>query len=221
MKEVLIFDYDGVIVDSLPIFMKFFFEACELYGFNDLASKEEFLKLFHGNMFDKMIEQGMSKTTILAVVNHLKQGLLKNQDKINVFPDIKSVLMELSNHFTLLISTSNETNVVRNHLESENIDDLFANIYGSDIEPSKVKKIRLIQNEINAHKYIYIGDTIGDIKEAKQANIPSVAVTWGWHEQKDLKKFNPDYMIQKPKELISLFINNSSNFNDTKTQIKN
>ena len=220
MKQVLIFDYDGVIVDSLSLFMKFFFEACELYGYKDLASKEEFLKLFDGNMFDKMMEKGMSEKTILKIVNHLKKELLKNQEKINIFPDIKFVLNELSNHFPLIISTSNETSVVRNYLKSKNIEHLFVDIYGSDIEPSKVKKIQLIQNQLDADKYTYVGDTVGDIKEAKQANIHTIAVSWGWHKKNDLERFNPDFLIQKPMDLISLLILNSSSNNDIKTQLK-
>lgn len=204
MKQVLIFDYDGVIVDSLSLFMKYFIEACEEHGYKSLANEKNFLQLFYGNMFEQMMQKGMNKSTILAIVYHLKKGLITNQDKIHIFPEIKPVLEQLSNEYKLLISTSNETAVVSEFLKENGLDCLFDDIYGSDIEPSKVKKIHLIQNNIDSTNYVYIGDTVGDIIEAKQANIHTIAVTWGWHTKKELLKVQPDYIVDHPTDLISI-----------------
>ena len=205
MKNVLIFDYDGVIVDSLSIFMKFFFEACKKYNVDSIETKQDFLGLFDGNMFEQMMNKGMDKKTILNIVYYLKEGLIKHQKEINLFPEIKPVLNHLSRHHKLIISTSNETSVVLEYLKLHEMNEIFEGIFGSDVEPSKVKKIKLIQNQINNHNFTYIGDTIGDIKEAKQANISSVAVTWGWHSKNVLSKAQPDHIAHHPIDLLSLF----------------
>ena len=210
MQQVLIFDYDGVIVDSLSIFMQFFFDACKKQGYPDLASKQEFLRLFDGNMFEQMMRKGMNKQTILRIVYDIKKGLLKHQQEINLFPDIKSILEKLSINHTLIISTSNETTVVSEYLKKRNLIHLFEKIYGSDIEPSKVKKIKLIQQHFKSNNYTYIGDTIGDIKEAQQANIKTVAVTWGWHTKSELLQADPDLIAHNPYELLSLITTQSS-----------
>jgi len=205
MQQVIIFDYDGVIVDSLSIFMKFFFDACKQYGYDNLATKQEFLALFYGNMFEQMMVRGMDKNTILNFVSHIKKGLITHQQEIYLHPDIKPVLEKLALHHKLIISTSNETSVVFEYLKLRKMDEIFEGIYGSDIEPSKVKKIKMIQNKVNENNFTYIGDTVGDIKEAKQANITSVAVTWGWHSKNVLSKAQPDHMVHHPMDLLSLF----------------
>ncbi len=205
MKQILIFDYDGVIVDSLSLFMKYFIEACHEHGFSSLADKEQFLQLFHGNMFEQMMQKGMNKKNILAIVYHLKEGLISNQEKINLFPGIKSVLEQLAQNYTLVISTSNETAVVMEYLKKKRLCYLFDDVYGSDIEPSKVKKIYLIQKDNESDNSFYIGDTVGDIKEARQAQTKAVAVTWGWHTKRELIHTNPDYIVDQPSDLLSLF----------------
>lgn len=40
--NLLIFDYDGVIVDSLKIFMENFILACKKEGVNEIANKRDF-----------------------------------------------------------------------------------------------------------------------------------------------------------------------------------
>lgn len=204
MQQVLIFDYDGVIVDSLEVFMKYFIKACKQEGYPEIATKKEFLQLFQGNMFDQMMKKGMDKKTILNIVYTLKEGLETHQHQINLFPDMKSVLRDLSREHKLIISTSNETNVVRKHLKKENIDSLFDEIYGSDIEPSKVKKIQIIQNKNPSGKYFYIGDTIGDILEGKEAKVQTIAVSWGWHTKEELLKVKPDHIVDKPINLLTV-----------------
>ncbi len=209
MQQVLIFDYDGVIVDSLPIFMTYFIEACKQQGYPEIATKQEFLQLFNGNMFDQMMKIGMDKKTILNIVYKLKEGLKKHRSEINMFPNMKIVLEQLSKHHRLIISTSNETNVVRNYLKREKISGLFDHIYGSDVEPSKVKKIQLIQKNDPAKRYSYIGDTIGDILEGKQAQVQTIAVSWGWHKKKELLNAKPDLIVDQPTDLLSFFTEES------------
>lgn len=206
MGSTLIFDYDGVIVDSLDLFMKFFIGACKKEGFNEIDSKEVFLSLFDGNMFEKMKQKGMSKNHILHIMLYMKDKLLMNQEKLQVFPDMKQTLKTLSEHYSLYIITSNESNVVNQFLISQGID-IFKDTYGSDKEPSKVKKIQSIKQQNNNNNNVfYIGDTVGDIAEGKQAKVQTIAVTWGWHTKEKLQKSAPDYIISTPKELLSLFV---------------
>ena len=96
MDNVLIFDYDGVIVDSLEMFMRFFINACQNYGWKQISSKKEFLLLFHGNMYQNMEKLGMKKQDILNVVLEVKEGLLTNLEDLPLFPDMKQTLETLS-----------------------------------------------------------------------------------------------------------------------------
>lgn len=207
MKNVLIFDYDGVIVDSLEIFMKNFIEACKREGFQNIASKKEFLKLFEKNMYESMFEMGMSKKQILRIVNFMKDRLIKNQNKLNLFPGIKETIESLSKNNILVIVTSNESSVVENFLKSKDIYK-FNKVLGSEKEASKIAKIEKIKSDFEVKNYYYIGDTVGDIIEGKKAKVKTVGVSWGWHPRIKLKETGPDFLISVPNDLLKILNNN-------------
>jgi phosphoglycolate phosphatase len=58
--------------------------------------------------------------------------------------------------------------------------------------------------QVDKDRTYYIGDTTGDIREAKMAGIRTVAVTWGWHSRERLAKLQPDYLIDNPSDLLSI-----------------
>ena len=203
MGPTLIFDYDGVIVDSLDLFMGYFIEACNKEGFPEIGSKTVFLSLFDGNMFEKMKQKGMKRQHILNIMYFMKDELLKNQEKLHVFPGISQTLKILSINHPLYIIRSNESKVVDQFLELQKIQ-FFKDIYGSDKEPSKVKKIERIKKDNDT--VFYIGDTAGDIIEGKQAGVQTIAVTWGWHDKEKLRQSSPDHIISQPSDLLTLFV---------------
>jgi phosphoglycolate phosphatase len=205
MKNVLIFDYDGVIVDSLEIFMENFIEACNREGFRNIASKKEFLKLFEKNMYESMFEIGMSKEQILRIVNFMKDRLIENQHNLELFPGIKETIENLSKNNLLVIVTSNESTVVKEFLKLKKIDK-FKDILGSEKEASKIAKIQKIKTDFNVDNHFYIGDTTGDIIEGKHANVRTVGVTWGWHSKSMLIDVKPDFLICKPSDLEKIIV---------------
>jgi phosphoglycolate phosphatase len=200
MTLILIFDYDGVIVDSLEIFMNSFLHACRMEGWAQIDSKTKFLRLFDGNMFENMIEMGMTVDEIKAIVYRVRNYLIRNQQKMKMFEGMKESLSYLSENHPLFIITSNESTVVEKFLQF-NDSNFFKEIYGSDKEPSKVVKINTIKEKYPADNYVYIGDTIGDIIEGKKAKVITVAVTWGWHDPEKLTKIHPDFLIHAPGDI--------------------
>jgi len=200
MNNVLIFDYDGVLVDSFDIFMNNFIKACKQQGFESIATKKDFLKLFENNMYESMFAMGMTKDQILKIVYFMRDALTENQDKIRVFEGITENLEKLSKDNKLVIVTSNETNVVNDFLKSRNLT-FFDEIIGSDKAPSKIEKINKIKEKYPNQKYFYIGDTKGDIIEGKKAGVKTVAVSWGWHKKEQLEEEKPDFIIDFPSEI--------------------
>ncbi len=204
MKNVLIFDYDGVIVDSFQIFMANFIDACKKEGWSSIATKNDFLKLFEKNMYESMFAMGMTKEEILSIVYRMRDALIQNQDKMKPFKGIFDILAVLSKKGFLFIVTSNETQVVEKYLKSQNLFGFFKEIYGSDTGASKIEKILKIKNNNPGCNYFYIGDTQGDILEGKKSGVKTVAVSWGWHDKEQLKEVSPDFLIDNPKDLFKI-----------------
>lgn len=204
MKNVIIFDYDGVIVDSFKIFMNNFINACKKEGWNTIATKDDFLKLFEKNMYESMFAIGMSKEEILRIVYRMRDALIQNQNKMMPFREIANVITILSKKNLLFIVTSNDTKVVEKYLKSQKLLYFFNEIYGSDTGSSKIEKILKIKENNSGCNYFFIGDTQGDILEGKKSNVKTVAVGWGWHDKNQLKIVSPDFIIDNPKDLLKI-----------------
>jgi len=58
-------------------------------------------------------------------------------------------------------------------------------------------------------KILFIGDSIYDIKTGKNAGMKTIAVTWGYQPQDMLLKENPDFLANKPDDIISYIKSNS------------
>jgi phosphoglycolate phosphatase len=203
MHNTVIFDYDGVIVDSLDFFIKYFVNACKNEGIHSIATKNKFLSLFEGNMYESMHKRGLSDEQILKVIYILKDGLLKDQANIKMYPGIHEVIKKLSNNNTLFVITSNDSQVVKEYLSSRNLNN-FTEIFGSDKDPSKINNLEFIKKNYNSDKIYFVGDTVGDIIAARNANVLSISVSWGWHDKDLLLKHSPDFLISSPLDLLNI-----------------
>lgn len=204
MKNVLIFDYDGVIVDSYQIFMTNFINACKKEGWSSIATREDFLKIFEKNMYESMYAMGMKKEEIYRIINRMRAALIQNQDKLKTFKGINDILKVISKKNLLFIVTSNDTQVVEKYLRSQKIYGFFKKIYGFDDGASKIEKIKNIKKNNPNCNYFYIGDTQGDILEGITSGVKTVAVGWGWHDKEQLKVVSPDYIIDTPEGLFNI-----------------
>jgi phosphoglycolate phosphatase-like HAD superfamily hydrolase len=49
-----------------------------------------------------------------------------------------------------------------------------------------------------------IGDSVSDIRCAKQAGVQSIAITWGWQWRDRFVKEKPDFVVNSVHELAIL-----------------
>lgn len=201
MEKIIIFDYDGVIVDSLDVYEKAVILAFNKNGFNQINSRESFLALFDGNFFESAVKIGIPAEKMPAIIKELEPNLLSLRKDLKLFDGMREVLSELAKKHKIYIATSNLTNVVKAYLESQNIAG-FEDIIGADKEKSKVKKIENIKEKHPDSEIFYVGDTKGDMIEGNLAGAKTIAVAWGWHDISRLKEGKPDYMVEKPSDLL-------------------
>jgi len=203
----VVFDYDGVIVDSSDLFTDFFLKGCMRIGREDLASKEVFLSLFDGNMYETMLKKGLSKEEMLKVVFTLREGLLKHQDDLKIFSGVSDAIGMLHDaEVPLFVVTSNESAVVTNFLNKKGIVG-FKDVIGSDRQPSKIKVLSELKKQFNDATIWYVGDTCGDVVEGRAAGVKTAVVTWGFHDAKRLQSVDPDMMITSSEQLQKLLLN--------------
>jgi phosphoglycolate phosphatase len=195
------FDYDGVIVDSLNVFASTFLAASHACGYAGIKTREQVVSLFDGNFFEKLTQLGLSSHKIDEILGDAHgRKVQKYFTAVKPFQGMHESLKALSGRNVLAVITSNDSKLVRQFLEKEGIA-CFDEVVGADKERSKVKKIQNIMARYRDLPAFYVGDTKGDMLEGRQAGAVTVAVTWGWHSVKKLTEGTPDYMVHSPAEL--------------------
>ena len=202
--KLFLFDFDGVIVDSLAVYEKTVKENLQKIKQPIVKSREEFLELFDDNFYESLKNKGIDLDVFMkASEDILAQVKMKD---MKPFPAVAQVIEELHKNHCLIVISSNDNASIKESLEFFNYDGYFKEILGSDFMFSKKEKIlyaaKKYQTALN--DIYYIGDTTGDIKEGKQAGVKTVGVTWGWHSKEKMAASKPDYLFDNPQELLQL-----------------
>jgi phosphoglycolate phosphatase len=81
----------------------------------------------------------------------------------------------------------------------------ISEVLGADTATSKLAKINMARERYGTGLTPwYVGDTVGDIVEAKAAGVGSIGVGWGWQGAEKLRAAEPDLMAYSPGDLLVL-----------------
>lgn len=204
MKKLFLFDFDGVVVDSLELYEKAVNVCLKKIGSPIIRNHSDFMELFEENFYDSIRKKGVDVEEFVKMSALIAPTL--NYDEVFPHYDLAPVLAKLKNDNFLVIVSSNSNYAINLMLSKYKFDLYFQNVMGYEHTFSKSKKIVQTMNSLRVtkEKSYYIGDTTGDIKEGKEAKVNTVAVTWGWHSREKLKSMDPDYIIDTPEELLRI-----------------
>ena len=202
--KLILFDFDGVIVDSFDSVYKINKKAAEFVS--KKISKKDYINFFKGK-FHKNLH------------NHLQLNKDENkkflQQKYNVFEGeyLKSGLFsfapdmieKLSKEASMAIISSAPSETIQKLLEINNLTKKFYNIFGMN-KKGKVENIKkcMIDTSVDAKNTFFITDTIGDVRDAKKVGVKTIAVTWGFHNEDMLRDSNPDYIVHNYNEILDI-----------------
>lgn len=206
-KKILIFDLDGVIINSIDLMLKLNQQKFPNSTRNDLE------ELFTGNIREQIDNL---KGTYLSEDNPEKLKQMRaaytkeKTETVELYPGIRALLTQLKEQgYSLSINTSASTANSYNLLKRLGVYDFFDYIITRDFAQSKVEKFkelaRLYSCELS--DFIFITDSVGDVLESQEVHIPTVAVTWGIHQEYRFKDFSL-VGIAKTVDELKYFIKN-------------
>jgi phosphoglycolate phosphatase len=204
MLTLFLFDFDGVLADSLDIYADVVARCLDRIGMPIVKSKEDYLALFDGNFYESMAARGVDLAAYSKVAMELIPRI--DTDAMKPFPGLIPVLAALQKDHLLAVISSNGHRTIQTMLVRFGFAPYFRDIFGADFRFSKKEKIAYAMEKygIPPEMTFYIGDTAGDILEARDAGVKSIAVTWGWHSRERLIAAHPDFLVDAPEELLAI-----------------
>lgn len=208
-RQFIIFDFDGTIANTLPHISKIIDQLAGRFGYENFSGKKV-VKLLKKQKLQKFLKKlKISVFKLPFVVKRIRVELNKNIESVKPVRGIKAAILKLRKMgYGLGILSSNSKANVSRFLRKNKLD-FFDFIYSESSIFGKDKAIKnlLRKRHLKPKNIIYIGDETRDIEAAKKIKVKVISVTWGFNSKKILKKENPDFLVDKPSQIIGIVTN--------------
>ena len=208
-KTLIIFDWDGTLMDSIGLIVESMHIAGEAHGFRttDQAVKDIIgLSLMHGI---EILYPQASNTQKLAIQQSYAEYYIPNSHRTPFFMPIDDMLLTLKQQDKqLAVATGKKRKGLDRVLEASASRHYFtitrcADESGSKPDPQMLSDI-LDYTKQSISQAVFIGDSIYDIQMANRLGMTSIAVNYGTASSSELAAEQPTYQVDTPQELVAL-----------------
>lgn len=208
---LVIFDFDGTLADSGDWFLSIADHLAERFKFQSVAADE--VELLRGRSSSEVIRHlGIPRWKLPAIGRYVHALLAQQTDRIALFDGIVPVLRQLAESgVRLALVTSNAERNARAILGPDNAA-LFerfecgASLFGKAPRYRRVlRKTKIAPSDV-----LSIGDETRDVAAAKKVGVHSGAVLWGYANRQALTQLQPDFLFERPDDVLSLVLGEGS-----------
>lgn len=193
--DLVIFDFDGVIVDSNRIKKKLFSDLFQQYLTPKLKSEiNAFLFDYaHLNRKEKIsfiankLLLNPKKEEIDSLIYQFSRLSLLKLQQAKLIPGVAELLNDIkeNNIYISINSAANKDEIIK-VLKYKNLLSFFDSVFGNSSSKSEnMKKILSLYKDINPKKICFIGDHISDHQAANEFQIDFIGIN-----HKNFKKYN-------------------------------
>ena len=205
----IIFDLDGTLIDSLPAISSSVNAA--LQSHNCRPHETSAIRGFIGDGARTLVLRALGEShsdLIEPVLTSFRDHYAQNwQSGTSIYPKISEVIQLCQQQGKRLAVLSNKPHEYTQTIVSQLFpSNPFEIVWGERKEiPQKPnpQALRLIAEQWNftPQQCCMIGDSVIDVLTAQRANVMSIAVGWGYHDDNALKDAKPDILFKTASEL--------------------
>ncbi|MDN3397818.1 phosphoglycolate phosphatase [Psychrobacter sp. APC 3426] len=206
-KQLLIFDFDGTLIDSVPDL------ADATNAMLTTLGKETYsldtIRNWVGNGSRMLVERALvGKVEVLEgelmveEADHAEQVFFDAYKNISgsktvAYPDVDSGLKKLkAAGYTLALVTNKPNRFVPKILQSFGWQDLFVEVLGGDSLPVKKPDPAPLLHvcealNVTPDQAVMIGDSKNDILAGQNANMDTLGLSYGYNYGQDIRELNP------------------------------
>jgi len=207
--DLLVFDWDGTLMDSAGVIVDSIQRACEDIGLpapSDRASRQ-IIGLGLIQALQALLPD-LPADDYPRLVERYRHHYLGRDDQIPLFAGVAGGIRQLSESgFTLAVATGKSRIGLSRALESSGLGAWFAATRCADQTHSKPHPAMVLEliDELGADpaRTLVIGDTSHDLLMAANAGVASLGVTYGAHEAADLHPHAPVALMNSFDEVYA------------------
>ena len=202
MKVGILFDLDGTLLDTLGDLTDATNYALRVHGYPERSISE--IRRFVGNGAANQIRlsvpEGVDHEPVLATYKPYYDA----HCQINTapYPGIIEALEELKDYPMAVVSNKPHSAVTV--LAKQYFGDIYARGEQADCPrkpaPDMIKRTMA---DLGVDACVYVGDSEVDVKTARNAGVPCLAVLWGFRDKEVLEKEGAQFFCNDPKNLVN------------------
>ena len=209
-KELIIFDLDGTLIDSVPDLALSVNHT--LKSLNRDTFDEDIIRTWVGNGATTLVKRALSRSVYIS--DKLDEELFSNaldiflkfySNNLTVstllYADVKETLLNLQKkNYRLAIVTNKPYDFIKPILEVLELIDIFEYYIGGDSlsvkKPNPMPLLHVCKKlNVSVEKSLMIGDSKNDIIAANEAKMDSIAVSYGYNYDEDISIFEPNIVF--------------------------
>ncbi|MBN2331087.1 MAG: HAD family hydrolase [Candidatus Aenigmarchaeota archaeon] len=212
MIKVVVFDFDGVLVDSNEAWADIFNKAASSAGVKKNFTYDD-IKPHYGKPYVEVFKSAHPRfrqdSGVMEAMYSNFIRLATQDDFSNSFRTIggmKSMLGELRKRYKLAVGSGNSRRLLDKFLKKLGLMRYFDMVVGGDDvkkgKPNPDMLVKIIRHfGIQPHEGVYVGDSEADILCAKSASMKSVAVLTGALDREQAEGLGPDCILEDATKL--------------------
>lgn len=214
MTQLVIFDLDGTLLYTIEDLRDSVNYALKQFDMPPVSLEDATANVGNGvkNLISLCAPKGTDEETLSEILLTFKEHYKGNMENKTVpYNGIVKMLEQLKEKGikTAVLSNKFDAATVRlcNNLMPNLIDLPVGERVGVARKPSPEAVNEIIERlGADRNKTVFVGDSDTDIKTGKNANIATVAVTWGYRSRDLLASSGADYMADTVDELTEILI---------------
>ena len=209
--DLIIFDWDGTLVDSIDWIVHCIQQAAARYGcpVPETQAAKDIIGLSIENAIAQLFPNVELEIRQKVAADYGKTFFSRQISRDDLFPGVYEMLEQFRcDGYRLAVATGKKSSGLSEAIKGTGVADLFCTTRCSDQTASKPHPLMIdeIVAELGVDKQrtLMVGDSVHDLQMALNARVASIAVTCGAHSAQTLQQYQPLMCLSYPTDLIGI-----------------
>ena len=211
--KAVLFDFDGTLVDSSEGIFKSLIYAFEKDGkpAPDAATLRKFIGPPIYDSFKTLFGYADEKIDFM-IEKYRERYRAIGWREARVYDGIPELLRALqANGIKMATASSKPTPFIRQIVEDQGLLSYFDYLGGTQFDNISSDKTEILKNAmqelgVTPEETVMVGDRLFDIRGAKGAGIPCIAVLYGFGSRAEFEAYGAEYIVETPQDVLDLIV---------------